>query len=350
MVVTGHRRRGALVVPGAATVAAALAAVTLLGACGGADAGNGPDVPDDAPEVDIDDRCDLGLNTARFNDTAPAEPGAHAHHHEAGPVDFTLADWAGVFVDEELGLGPDEVVDRLATADLEVYRRHIEGGVLTHSLGPDPWTPMTDPGECERLAGELTAVRELVTRYPTVADAIAAGYVQGDTYYAGLGAHYQNWDLLGTTFDPARPVQLLYDGTDPGSHLVGVSYVVRRAGDAPPEGFTGVNDRWHRHRSYCLDLANGGVNLSSDVLSEEECEALGGSFLPNEDGWMLHAWVVPGCESDWGVFSSANPALPFLPEGAEMAPGCNSGRSTTDRLQLDDRGSGPRIKEESPAT
>lgn len=345
MVGTGHRRR----------VTAAVATVVLAGAgtaCSGADDDG---VGAEPARVDLDDRCDLGLNTARYNDAAVTDHGRHAHHQmsagaEAATVDFTLAEWAGVFVDEDLGLSAGEVVDELGTDEMAVYRRHVEGGVLTHTLGPDPWMPMTDDAACEDLAGELTALREVVAGYPTVADAVAAGYAQGDTYYAGLGVHYQNWDLLSTEFDPARPLQLLYDGTDPGAHLVGVSYVVRRAGAVPPEGFTGENDRWHRHGSYCLDLANGGVNLSSDVLSEAECTAIGGSHLPNEDGWMLHAWVVPGCESDWGVFSGANPRLPFLPGGATLTPGCNSGRSTTDRLQLDDRGSGPRIKEVAIAT
>jgi len=253
-----------------------------------------------------------------------------------------------VFVDEDLGLTGDEVVDELAGDD--IYRRHVLGGVLTHTLDPDPWMPMTDSAGCEALAAELSELRQVVTGLPTVADAEAAGYTQGDTYYAGLGVHYQNWDLLSTEFDAAHPVQLLYDGTAPDAHLVGVSYVVSGTADTPPEGFTGENDRWHRHGSFCLDLEDGGVNLSSDVLSEAECTALGGTHVPNEDGWMLHTWVVPGCESDWGMFSGANPRLPYLPAGATFTAGCNSGSSTTDRLRLDDRGSGPRITEVSDAT
>lgn len=344
MAVSGRRRRVV------ATVAAA--GLLLVAAC----SGSGEDGADTAPaEVDVDGRCDLGLNTARYNDRAVTDHGAHADHEmvsasEPGEVDFTLDEWAGVFVDEELGLSGAEVVDELTTDELDVYRRHILGGVLTHSLEPDPWMPMADTADCEQLAGELGALRALVTQYPTVADAEAAGYTQGDTYYAGLGVHYQNWDLLSSRFDPVRPVQLLYDGTAPRAHLVGVSYVVQGGPDTPPEGFTGENDRWHRHRSFCLDLADGGVNLSSDVLSEAECTALGGSHLPNENGWMLHTWVVPGCESDWGMFSGANPRLPYLPDGTSFTAGCNSGRFTTDRLLLDDRGSGPRIEEVTPAS
>jgi hypothetical protein len=55
---------------------------------------------------------------------------------------------------------------------------------------------------------------------------------------------------------------------------------------------------------------------------------------------------VPGCESDWGVFSEANPRLPILPgrvrPDAATAPpspfdvGCNSGTTVTDPLGVDD--------------
>lgn len=293
-------------------------------------------------EIDVAARCDLGFNTARFNDTATL-----VHHQEGhgdmGDVDFTLEEWADVFVDEELGLSAAEVLDALGPDD--IYRRHVLGGVLTHTLDPDPWMPMTDPAECDALSGELQAAREVTTRYPTVADALAAGYTLGDRYFAGLGVHYQNWDLLGApgAFDPGRPVQLLYDGTDDDATLVGLSYVVALPGDVPPEGFTGDNDQWHRHRSYCLDLDDGGVNLSSDVLSPQECAAVGGTFVPNTDGWMLHVWVAPGCESDWGMFSGANTRLPYIPEGAPFASGCNSGKDLAGPLDLDDRGTGPDV-------
>jgi len=294
-----------------------------------------------AVTADVNDvsRCDRGFNTARYNETVQLV----RHVTDHGPVtdvEFTLEEWAEVFVDEDLGMSTREVLDALA--DDEIYRRHVLGGVLTHSLGPEPWIPMTDGEACEDLAAELEAARAVASRYPTVAEAVAAGYTQGDTYYAGLGVHYQNWDYVDA-FEPSKPVQLLYDGTEPDANLVGLSYVVAVDGDQPPEGFTGDSDRWHRHRHYCLDLDAGGVNLSSDVLTDAECAAVGGTHVPNPNGWMLHAWVVPGCESDWGIFSGANPRLPYLPEGAALGPGCDSGRNPGDPLELDGRGEGPTI-------
>jgi hypothetical protein len=121
-----------------------------------------------------------------------------------------------------------------------------------------------------------------------------------------------------------------------------LSYVVLPSGDEPPEGFVGGNDHWHRHRNFCLDVDRDAYNFATDILSPDECAALGGTFTPNRS-WMLHTWVVPGCESDWGVFSGANPRLPYLPEGVTFASGCNSGDSFADPLELDGRGDGPDV-------
>jgi len=298
--------------------------------------------------LDTEDRCDLGFNTARFNETTELVHHQHHEHRSGAHVDYTLEEWAEIFVDDGLGMTADEVVEEVA-AD-EVYRRYVLRGVLTHTLDPIPWVPMTDPGECAALARELALGRAAAARYPTVADAEADGYVRGDSYYPGLGVHYQNWQLLREELDPARPVQLLFAGTDDDSSLVGLSYVVSVPSElapegftGPPEGFTGENDRWHRHRSFCLDQEQGGVNVGSDILSVNECAALGGTYVPNTEWWMLHAWLVPGCENDWGVFSSANPRLPYGASDAPFSSGCNSGMTLTDPLELDERGDGPDV-------
>jgi hypothetical protein len=51
------------------------------------------------------------------------------------------------------------------------------------------------------------------------------------------------------------------------------------------------------------------VVIGSSSTSEEECAARGGRKSGGGAGWMSHAWVVPGCESPWGLFSGENPKL-----------------------------------------
>ena len=123
----------------------------------------------------------------------------------------------------------------------------------------------------------------------------------------GIAAHYMNFGLVDGEFAVDEPEMILYDGDGPDAHVAGLSYYVLQDGDAEPtQGFTGDNDHYHRHQGLCTGA--GGV-IGDSTTTEEECAARGGFKANGSKGWMSHAWVVPGCESPWGVFSAATPLL-----------------------------------------
>jgi hypothetical protein len=157
------------------------------------------------------------------------------------------------------------------------------------------------------LAAQLVAARTVAMRYPTVADATAAGYhLVGGGFGPGSGAHYVGGGY-SANFDPSHPLALIYDGISPSSPVVGLMYY--SLGTTAPAGFAGPNDHWHRHSGVCL--GNGAAVLfppDSDVTARQ-CAIARGSFMA-VTGWMVHAWVVPGWESPRGVFSHENPDLP----------------------------------------
>ena len=267
-------------------------------ASGGHDHGGGA-----ATEVDPDDRCDLGFNTSAFNDVSV--PGVPHAHDDGTQVDFTLEEWADVFVDPADGIPPDVVAAYIE--DRPILRDGILSGGLTHTLAPDPWNPLTDRDECEALADELTRAKEVAAAYPTITDAEAAGYRKVTTYYPGIAAHYMNFKNLDGTFQIDQPEMLLYDGEGTDAHIVGLSYYIMQPGDAEPtQGFTGDNDHSHRHIGLC---SKDGLVIGPSTMTEAECAAEGGRKGGGQAGWMSHAWVVPGCESPWGVFSGASPVL-----------------------------------------
>jgi hypothetical protein len=207
-----------------------------------------------------------------------------------------------------------------------------EGPAMSH-LGPQSWTPMTNPQLCDQLRSELDRARTVAERYPTAADAVADGYVRVTYYLPGIASHWMKFANVDGVFDVNAPEMLLYDGNETNARLVGLSYYVRLDGDAEPsQGFTGPNDHYHRHIGLCVSSA--GV-VGDSTTTDEECARRGGRKSKGGNGWMSHAWVVPGCESPWGVFSGVNPLLDRqLAEQSGQNTGNCSASAVRDRYNL----------------
>ncbi len=202
-------------------------------------------------------------------------------------------------------------------------------------IGPQPWMAMTDQAECDQLAEEIELATATAMKYPTAQDAMDAGWRRVTMYVPGIAAHYMNFGLVDGTFAVDEPEMILYDGNEPEAHVVGLSYYIIQDGTAAPtQGFTGANDQYHRHVGLCQ--GPGGV-IGDSTLTAEECAARGGRKADGSRGWMSHAWVVPGCESPWGVFSAASPLLDgqLGSESGKNDGGC-AGAGVRDRYNLDD--------------
>lgn len=323
------------------------------------DGADGHDHDGDVEEVSVsrDARCDIGFNTARFNETArQAEPVIHDDEGGVGhEVDFTLAEFAEVFVQPDNPMSNDDVsVDLFLEYVRSTPEREGEvlSGGMTHSLEPDNWLPMTDHEECLQLAEELERTRAVAERYPTAQDAMDAGYFQVTAYLPAIAAHFINPAHMGE-FDIDNPAMLLYDGDGPNANMVGISHYLI-SDTYPDAGFTGPNDHWHRHVGLCMTQVDGFPRvIGGTSLTDEQCAARGGSRSSGTDGYMNHVWVVPGCESDWGLFSGANPAMvirgassddPFELDNTDPLPtGCGSRKTLDDPLDFDEGGHGPSL-------
>ena len=170
--------------------------------------------------------------------------------------------------------------------------------------GPVPPAPM-DVATHQELQAQVTEANAAVARYPTVADAKAAGYTQVSGYVPCIGAHFINGAAMQDGFDPAVPEVVLYGGIEDDAPVVGLSYMVNQ--EEEPEGFAGDTDVWHVHDTLCVG-EDGGV-LGPDNASDEECAERGGTNADTDALWMMHMWNVPGWESRWGMFSSEHPDL-----------------------------------------
>ena len=166
--------------------------------------------------------------------------------------------------------------------------------------------PLTK-AEQSALAAQMHSAALVAKAYPTVKDALAAGYAMSTVYVPCIGAHYTNIGYA-SHFDPAHPSELLYAGTTPDSKIVGLSYLVWHS-NGPPPGFAGPNDRWHQHNANGGLCLRGAVVIAGEESTRQECASRGGRKTLLTDVWMVHAWVVPGISCDWGVFSGECPAL-----------------------------------------
>ncbi|HEY7440338.1 MAG TPA: hypothetical protein VIC35_13165 [Acidimicrobiia bacterium] len=167
----------------------------------------------------------------------------------------------------------------------------------------------TSQATTEQLEQAQENARAVATRYPTVAAAENAGYRESTVYVPCIGAHYTNIGLAARPFDPSAPSELLYDGTQPTSRIVGLSYLLFHPG-GPPPGFPGPNDHWHQHNfNGGLCIGNAGIVIGAETTSQQACEAKGGHKIPLNGVWMLHDWVVPGFECTWGPFAGECPEL-----------------------------------------
>jgi hypothetical protein len=197
-----------------------------------------------------------------------------------------------------------------ATGATDLNGHHVHGvKALDVAAEQAPDQPL-DPATRALLRQQLMVARDTALRYPTAADAVAAGYRLVAGFGPGSGAHYIGGPMTGPgPFDATRAQSLIYDGTSPTSEIVGLMYF-GFGGDAP-EGFAGPNDHWHRHSRVCTTFANGKMDVpfppDADVTAAQ-CASVGGRYMAIT-GWMVHAWVVPSWESPAGVFSHENPNL-----------------------------------------
>ena len=183
--------------------------------------------------------------------------------------------------------------------------------------GPAAWEQI-DRATRDVMQQELAIAHDVTLKYPTVAQAEAAGYRMTTAYVPCIGAHYINSRHIGN-FDAANPAMLLYDGTKPESRIVGLSYATL-SGKKAPEGFAGPNDVWHQHNlngGLCL---KGGVVVGAESTSPEDCKARGGVKVALDSLWMNHVWVADGWPSSWGIFSAEHPDLGGAINNVDAAP------------------------------
>lgn len=186
-----------------------------------------------------------------------------------------------------------------------------------------------DYDSCEEVAVGLDEAKKYAEQYPTLGDAVDAGFTAGFNFIPGMGTHHgksgitpemladPNLDRdnpimpagsnIDDVFDPAEPEYLQYNGNGRDAVLVGMSYYVRTDNDLPPEGFPGDNDWWHHHPTLCLNPTT--ATAFQAATSDATCSAAGGINIKMDDYYMLHVWLVDDLEYHGDVHAPMHPCI-----------------------------------------
>jgi hypothetical protein len=234
--------------------------------------------------------------------TAAALP-RHGDSQDSGKKHPHAKGMAGMTAAEMAAMGHTGVDDR-GFAALANGEQHTHG-----------FTQPVSKSDRVLLAHQMELARQTALRYPTVADAEAAGLHRAGPFSPGLGAHYINFAGAAGSPDGAmtdaaigEPLAWIYDGTHPDSHVAGLFYMT---GVKDPVGFAGPNDVWHVHHDVCIKPSPTGIDapLGADHgATKRECDAVGGTLLQRTQ-YLLHVWVVPGYESPEGVYAHLSSAI-----------------------------------------
>lgn len=170
------------------------------------------------------------------------------------------------------------------------------------------------PGDSARAAAIAAELRAELAKYRDTSAAVADGYrmflpnVKEQKVY-----HFtNNWHALQEAFrfDARKPTSLLYR-KDTGGRLVlvGAMYTApKRWGADKLDARVPLSvARWHKHVNWCLppkgeaarwlEKGKDGQPLfgpESAIASKAACDSVGGNFVGNLFGWMVHANVMEG--------------------------------------------------------
>jgi hypothetical protein len=175
------------------------------------------------------------------------------------------------------------------------HAARAQAGVVMRPSADDHPT-LAQARAAQRLA---VATIGATARFADLAAALAAGY-QLPAVAVGVDVHLENktYKSDGRVLDPQRPEMLVYAISGGRATLLGVVFVMERAGEPGPEP-GGPITRWHAH-NLCLTLLPPGFGGVSPFGG---CPPLSVAVTIPE---MMHLWVVD------------NPAGPFA-EGLDKA-------------------------------
>ncbi|HZM81353.1 MAG TPA: hypothetical protein VFC19_36975 [Candidatus Limnocylindrales bacterium] len=184
--------------------------------------------------------------------------------------------------------------------DQHEHLARAQAGVIMRPLGENRGASSAETSAAISLAQATVSAG---TKYKRLSDAIAAGYRYPLGAREGMDVHMENPEFKkdGRVLDPERPEMLVYAIEGGKATLLGVVFVMERAGQAGPAPGGSIT-RWHAH-NLCLSFAPIGIGI---VTPYGGCPTLS---IPITIPEMMHIWIVnppggpyaEGVDKDWAL-------------------------------------------------
>lgn len=172
------------------------------------------------------------------------------------------------------------------------------------------------PGDQEKANQVLQAARTAAEKYIDYKVALAEGFKIFMPDRPQKMYHFtNNWYAFEARrrFNPDHPTSLLYEKQGDGYKLIGVMYTAAKG--APEDELDSRIPlsiaQWHAHVNLCLppmgkkdemDAPHPQFGLHGSIVTQSDCDAAGGRFLPQIFGWMVHVYPFEQKPEDvWSV-------------------------------------------------
>jgi hypothetical protein len=177
------------------------------------------------------------------------------------------------------------------------------------------------PGDQEKADVVVAAARRAAEKYTDYKVALADGFKIFLPNLPQKQYHFTNYRYAfeaAISFNPEHPTSLLYEKHGDDYKLIGVMYT------APKHANWNELDQriplsvaqWHAHINMCIPPDDrkkeawgpgAKFGLMGSIATKAECEAVGGKFMPQIFGWMVHVYPFEQKPEDiWSVGRQAH--------------------------------------------
>jgi hypothetical protein len=172
------------------------------------------------------------------------------------------------------------------------------------------------PGDAEKAQEVVEAARRASQKYLDYHVALNDGFKIFLPNVPQKMYHFTNYGYAmeaAFRFNPEHPTSLLYEKHGADYKLIGVMYTApkRFSEDQLDERIPLSVAQWHEHVNFCLappDRRGEGLlphpqfGLKGSIVTQEACDAAGGTFHPVVFNWMVHVYPFEKDPADiWSV-------------------------------------------------